>query len=154
MIETGIVSKINSDGTALVITTKSNSVCESCQLCSNLGNNQYGVIADNPPQADINDMVVVFIPENKNAISIFLFLIPIFMFFAGYIAAQILFRKLGLSFNELIGAGSGVGITVLYFFIFNRIYKKTIKKKDMAKITKILPIIELSAQKTNKPNEE
>ena len=138
MIETGIISKIYPDNTALVLTTKTDGACENCQLCSNLGNNEFGVRALNEINAKLNDTVIVFIPESKNSISIFLFLIPIFIFFAVYIGTEAIFKSFHIKFNELIGTFSGIVASVIYFVLLNFIYKKTLSKKNMAKITKIM----------------
>lgn len=138
MIEKGIISKIYPDNTALVVTTKTDGACENCQLCSNLGNNEFGVRALNEIKAKLNDTVIVFIPETKQSISILLFLIPIFIFFAFYIGTQAVFQSFNMKFNELIGTLSGVLGTVIYFIALNFICKKKLSKKNMAKITKVL----------------
>lgn len=138
MIEKGIISKIYQDNTALVLTTKTDGACESCHLCSNLGNNEFGVRALNEINAKLNDTVIVFIPETKQSISILLFLIPIFIFFSVYIGTQAIFKSFSIKFNELIGTLSGVVVTVIYFILLNFIYKKKLSKKNMAKITKIM----------------
>ena len=115
MTQTVRVQKCNADGTAEVIHIRQSACSGDCHKCSGCGAAQEAVIltARNPIGAETGDMVVI---ESETgpvlAAAAILYMLPLLLFFAGYLAGALAWGK-----GPLCGCAAfvlGIAVSVIY----------------------------------------
>lgn len=115
MTQTVRVRKVLEDGTAQVIHIRQSACSGDCHKCSGCGAAQETLLltAKNPIGADVGDLVVI---ESRSgpvlAAAAVLYLLPLVLFFGGYLAGMLLWGK-----GPLLGCaafGLGIALSVLY----------------------------------------
>ena len=115
MTQTVRVQKINGDGTAQVLHIRQSACSGDCHKCSGCGAAQETLLmtAYNPIGASVGDMVTI---ESQTgpvlAAAAVLYVLPLVLFFAGYLAGSLLLAK-----GALCGCAAfvlGIALSVLY----------------------------------------
>lgn len=115
MTQTVRVRKILEDGTAQVIHVRQSACSGDCHKCSGCGAVQETLMlmANNPIGARPGDMVVI---ESQTgpvlAAAALLYILPLVLFFLGYLAGSLLWERGPLT--GCIAFGLGVAASVLY----------------------------------------
>ncbi len=115
MTQTGRVMKILEDGTAQVIHVRQSACSGDCHKCSGCGAAQESLtlVAQNPIGARPGDSVVIEAQTGPVlAAAAVLYLLPLVLFFLGYLAGSLLWGK-----GPLTGCaafGFGIAVSVLY----------------------------------------
>ena len=109
------VKKVNPDGTATVFHLRQSACSGDCHKCAGCGAAQEAIelTARNPIGADIGDYVTVEAatgPVLKAAAV--LYVVPMVLFFAGYLAGAVLWGRGGLA--GCLAFLAGIGLAVVY----------------------------------------
>ena len=109
------VVKTHSDGTAQVLHTRQSACSGDCHKCSGCGAAQQRLLltANNPIHAKVGDRVILY-SESASVLkaAAILYLLPLGIFLAFYIAGQILWQN-GISLG-IAGFVLAIGVSVLY----------------------------------------
>lgn len=118
------VKTVNADGTAQVVRIRESACSGDCHKCAGCGTAQQKMLltVNNPIGAQVGELVVIA-SESAAVLkaAAVLYLLPLMLFLAGYLAGQLLWHK-----GALLGlCGLALGITVI------KIYDKRISKKEI-----------------------
>ena len=109
------VKRVNPDGTAQVIHVRQSACSGDCHKCSGCGAQQETVefTARNPIGASVGDLVTVETQTGPvlTAAAV-LYVLPLVLFFLGYLLGQLLWSQGGLV--GCLAFGLGIGLCVVY----------------------------------------
>ena len=125
-----VVAKLNPDGTAQVLHLRRSACSGDCHKCSGCGAVQQKVLltARNPIGARPGDRVII--ASNSGPVLLgaaVLYIAPLILFFAGYLAGQSLWNKGGLCGGLAFAAG------IAFAAVYDRLVAK--KQKTVYTIT-------------------
>ena len=109
------VKRVNPDGTAQVVHVRQSACSGDCHKCSGCGAQQETVefTARNPIGASVGDLVTVETQTGPvlTAAAV-LYVLPLVLFFLGYLLGQLLWSRGGLA--GCLAFGLGIGLCVVY----------------------------------------
>lgn len=115
MTQTVRVTKLLEDGTAQVLHVRQSACSGDCHKCSGCGAAQESLtlVAQNPVGAGPGDLVVIEARTGPVlAAAAVLYLLPLVLFFLGYLAGSLLWGKGPLT--GCVAFGLGIAVSVLY----------------------------------------
>ena len=118
------VLKTNEDGTAQVIHVRESACSGDCHKCSGCGAVQQSLIltAYNPIHAKTGELVTVQAQSGPVLIAAaVLYMLPVVLFFLGYLAGQLLWQQGGVA--ACLAFGLGIAAAVVYD-------RKVVKQKE------------------------
>lgn len=124
MSEIAIVKKVRDIEADVEI--KRSSACERCGVCYGVGKSKMLGIAKNEVGATVGDYVKLEIVQGSPLkAAAMVYLLPLLMFFIGYIVSSNIFEFIN---KDIIGMIGGIVFLILSYYIISK-YEEKVKKK-------------------------